>query len=452
MLALLVLTGALVCGAYLPPTLVWNQWIAQNFASNAYTAAPEAREIGLYLLAAHDGLNSVRINDTHKYTPYIAYLDNGIHNNNSDDVIVGAAYRILLRYTITTRVTTDGTALFFPLTGPGNQSYYLDLIDAFYASFIAGLDPQPSVGQIAQGQALGEAAANSVWNQRANDGFNRTIPIPYFPFPSFQPGKWYPRPNEAQVYPLKSYETPLSVGSCYRDLVAVPPFDSENSDYLADLLYTKDKGAKFNSTRTAAESTSAIFAVILAGQRFMTATLTQLYPRLVAYQGYDVRDFTRLHALIAMAQSDSYTCVTTQKAVYNFWRPWQVITRANEWASVFPKLAAVYDPSWQSFQTTPNNPEYPAGHPTASGCLAQTLRRVVGWEVIPGGAITVFATPTVSETYLTVGELEEKMVNARVFGGMHLRASGRVGVNLGHKLSDYTVTNYLLPALPDHGN
>jgi hypothetical protein len=304
------------------------------------------------------------------------------------------------------------------------------------------LDPAPNSDQISKGEALGVAAANSVWIQRANDGFNRTIPIPYLP--SFQPGKWYPRPAEDQVYPLKSYETPISVRSCYELLVDVPFFNLDHSDYLADLAFTKDKGGKFNSTRTSAESTSALFAVLLAGQRFVTAAMTQLYPRLVDNEGYDLRDFVRLHTLVAMAQSDSYTCVTAQKATYNFWRPWQAINRANEWANLYPKLANLFDPAWQSFQVTPNNPEYPAGHPTASGVLAQTLRRVLGWEVIPGGLVTIVSpNPTITESYLTVGEFEEKMVLARVFGGMHLRSSGRVGVSLGHKLVDYTVDNYL---------
>jgi len=346
-------------------------------------------------------------------------------------------------------VTTNATAFHFPLTGPGNQTYFLNLVEGFYASFIAGLDPQPTTNQRLRGEALGEAAAESVWNARAHDGFNRTIPTPYLP--NFQPGKWYPRPNEAPVYPLKSYETPISVPTCYHDLVPVPFFNFDNY-YLADVMYTKDKGRKFNSTRTAAESVSAQFAVILPGPRYQTAMLTQLYPRVVEYANFDLRDWTRLHALISMAQSDSYTCIFTQKSHYYFWRPWQTITRANEWANIYPKLAALHDPTWEPFQITPNNPEYPAGHPTASSCLAHSLRRILGWEVIPGGSITAVATPTVQETYLTVGEIEEKMVNARVFGGMHYRSSGRAGVSYGHKLVDYTVDHYLRPVNDDTNN
>jgi len=218
-----------------------------------------------------------------------------------------------------------------------------------------------------------------------------------------------------------------------------------DEDYLADLRYTKDKGGKFGSTRTAAESNSAQFAVILAGAKYQTQMLNALYPQFVTYAGYDLRDFTRLHALISMAQADSYTSITNQKTTYESWRPVHAITRAMDYAGLYPRLAQLFDPTWESFQTTPNNPEYPAGHPCASSCLAHSLRRILNWEVFPGGPVTATATPTIQETYSTVGEIEEKMVNARVFGGMHLRASGRTGVILGHRLVDWTVTHWLLP-------
>jgi len=240
------------------------------------------------------------------------------------------------------------------------------------------------------------------------------------------------------------------VPTCYHHLVTPPYFNFDDPDYLADVAYTKDKGGKFNSTRTAAESISATFSVILPGPRFQTAMLTQIYPQTVTYAGYDIRDFTRLHALITMAQADSFTCVLTQKAHYQFWRPWQTITRAAEWAHSYPKLAQLADPTWEPFLTTPPNPEYPAGHPTASSCLAHTLRRVLGWSgKFPGGSITTVANPAVNETFLTVGEIEEKMVNARVFGGMHYRNSGRVGVQLGHNLVDWTVDHYLQSVYDD---
>jgi hypothetical protein len=434
-----------LCGAVLPPTIVWNNWINANFISTAYTSAPEAREFALYVTAAHDGLNSVHGNGRRKYAPYVAYVDNEIHNNASDSVIVAASYRFLVKKTVTTRVTPDALNYYFPLTGPLNQSYYLALVDTFYASYIAGLDPQPNPSQITKGEALGEAAATSVWNARALDGFNRTVPSPYLP--TFQAGKWYARPNEPLVYPLLSFQIPISVRTCYENLVNPPFFNLDDSDYLADVLYTKDKGGKFNSTRTAAESNSATFAAILQGPRFQTAFLTQIYPQTVTYAGYDLRDFTRLHALVSMSTGDAYGCVLAQKSHYNFWRPWQAITRAAEYGNLYPKLAALADPTWQPFLTTPPNPEYPAGHPTSSSCMAQTLRRTLGWNVFPGGLVTVVANAAVNESYLTVGELEEKMVNARVFGGMHLRSSGRVGVALGHKLVDWTVDHYLQPVV-----
>jgi len=338
------------------------------------------------------------------------------------------------------RVNTYATALFFNAT---QRASYHALIDARYTNVTTALG-NDNLCEI-KGVKLGVDAANSIFEARADDGFNRSISLPYLP--NFQVGQWYPRPNEDLVYPLKSYERPLAVPSPYHFIVPPPHYNFDDSDFIADMLYIKDKGSNGTTTRTAAESNSAIFAVLLAGARYSTAMLTGMYPKLTAsFPGYDLRDFTRLNTLLSLFQGDSYICVTNMKDKYNAWRPFQVINRANEWSLIYPKLAQLYDPNWVPFQVTPPHQEYPAGHPSASGGYAQVVRRITGWEVFPGGPITVNAPrPGISETYNSVGEIEEKMVNARVFGGMHLRQSGYAGQQLGHDIADYIVDKFLLP-------
>jgi len=437
---LLLLALLSTVSAQLPPTLEWNVWIGQNFPTNGYLAAAESREFGLLVAAAHDGLNSVKGSNYRKYTPYIAYSETTLHTDRCDAWIVAASYKTLLHLIVDTRVNTEGTAIYFT---PAQRASFHALIDARYNNVTTALGNDNLCET--KGVKLGEDAANAVFEARADDGFNRTIPKPYLP--NFQIGMWYPRPNEADVYPLKSFEKPLAVPTPYHFIVPPPVFDFDNADFISDMLYIKDKGSNGTTTRTAQESISAQFAVLLAGARYSAAMLTGMYPKLnVAFPGFSLRDFTRLHALLSLFQGDSYICGTNQKAKYNYWRPWQVITRANEWGLLYPKLAQLYDPNWVPYQVTPNHQEYPAGHPSASAGYAQVVRRITGWEVFPGGPITVNAPkPGIFETYNSLGEIKEKMVQARVFGGMHLRNSGRVGARMGEQIADYVVDNFLLP-------
>jgi hypothetical protein len=440
MSVLLLLLG--VCVSAAPSTLTWNGFIAQNFQpSTAYTAASESREFALYLAAAHDGLNSVR--GYQKYYPYVSVLYTKIKNTLSDDVIVAAAYKTLLKYNVAARINPNGT----PFFSASEQAAKNTLIDNFYTTFITNLNiTTPKV--VSRGEALGIAAANSIWNARANDGFNRTAPDPYFPVKE-QIGKWWPKSTEPLVYPGKGFEKPISLPTPYHIMVPPPVFDMNNPDYLADLAFTKEKGAKFGSSRTPEESRSAQFAVLLAGARYQTAIYNQLHSRFSTYLGWDLRDFVRFQALAGFCGADSYTAITNIKNMYNSWRPYQAINYGNDprWAADFPGLAALADPTWESFQPTPPNQEYPGGHSSASSCVSHTIRLTTGWELIPGGPITVNApVPGINETYTSLGEIEYKMVLARIFGGMHLKTTNQVGSTLGRRIVEYTIGKWLKPA------
>lgn len=425
-----------------PSPLTWNLWIGKNFTGDAYTIYPESREFALYSVAVHDALNSVR--GFRKYAPYVGYLDTDLETTQVDDIIVAAAYKWLLLQNVATRVNTAGTGLYFNST---NQALYTTRINDFYNSFVNDVVASQNITSRSlfnKAVELGTASAQAVWNARALDGFNRTIPDPYFP--SDQPGVFYLRPNEASTYPLTGYIRPFVVPSSQYLVVPPPPLSLDDPAYLADLAYTKEKGALFNSTRTVNESNSAIFAVVLAGNRFQAQLLLKLLPQLQnRISGFDLRWYTRLQALVSVSFADNTMHTQRFKNMYKFWRPWQAITRGIEYADKFPGLAKLYDPNWKPFQVTPNNPEYPGGHSSASALFSQVIRKVTGWEKFPDGPITVTAPNGISETYNSVNEIEERMYGARIFGGMHLRGSNIAGQTLGRQTANYVVDNSLLP-------
>ena len=50
-----------------------------------------------------------------------------------------------------------------------------------------------------------------------------------------------------------------------------------------------------------------------------------------------------------------------------------------------------------------------------------------------------------TRSYVKLSEYVAEVVNARVYDGVHYRASGEAGAAMGRKIGQYTVENYLKP-------
>jgi hypothetical protein len=307
---------------------------------------------------------------------------------------------------------------------PSQQS----IIDAAYASSIARLSASPE--KIAEGVAIGEAAAIAVLVKRAGD--NRNLPDLQGYTPATGPGVWTPTPpaSAPPQTPFLQFVMPFGYGDPARFRPKAPP-QLASHRYLADYLEIKDYGAFNSPSRTAEQSATAVFwsgsasALWTANVRSLAAPM-------------DILTGARFEALGLAAITNALIATWDSKFHYMFWRPVTAI-RAGD-ADGNPYTQA--DPEWTPFIVTPAHPEYIAAH-SAVGAAATGFYTVwVGTDQFPldfkgtGGAV---------RHYESVEDIHAEESNARVWGGMHWRYSTEVGTRMGARVGHYTATHLLKP-------
>ena len=126
--------------------------------------------------------------------------------------------------------------------------------------------------------------------------------------------------------------------------------------------------------------------------------------------------------MLSTAGSDALIACWDAKYQFMFWRPVTAIRAAGD------------DPAWTSLVTTPNHPEYPAGHGCFSGASTHTLARFFHSDAVDftiDSTVPGVATPV--RSYSSFSQALGEVIDARVYGGMHYRSSGEVGATVGKK-------------------
>ena len=93
---------------------------------------------------------------------------------------------------------------------------------------------------------------------------------------------------------------------------------------------------------------------------------------------------------------------------------------------------------------TPPFPDYIAGHATYAGASAAVLEHVFGRAEGP----IVMTSPDAAvgdETYKTLEDAVQGVINARVWGGVHWRTSCVKGSKVGRSIGRYVLHNALGP-------
>jgi len=299
-------------------------------------------------------------------------------------------------------------------------------IEAAYASSIAGL--AASTEAVETGVAVGEAAANAVLAKREGDG--RDLPELTGYTARSGPGVWAPTPPAfgAPQGPFLQFVTPFGYDDPARFLPNAPPaLDSHT--YTADYLEIKDYGAANSPSRTAEQSTTALFwsgsatALWSANARSLAASM-------------DILTAARFEALAISAVTNGLLAAWHSKFHYLFWRPVTAIRAGDTDGNPYTEA----DPGWTPFIVTPSHPEYIAAHSTVGAAATGFYAVWFGTDHFPldfkgtGGAV---------RHYETVEEVHAEESNARVWGGMHWRHSTEVGTRIGTRVGHYTATHLL---------
>ena len=154
-----------------------------------------------------------------------------------------------------------------------------------------------------------------------------------------------------------------------------------------------------------------------------------------------VIDSARLFALIAVARADALIAVFDAKYAYEFWRPVTAIRNGD----IDGNPATERDAAWQPIDATPMHPEYPCAHCISSGSLAGVVQAVFGTPEISEVSMTSPTAPDVIHHWTNVRDYSNEVSEARIWAGFHYRFSTKVGQDMGYKIGDYVVKNFMQP-------
>jgi hypothetical protein len=103
------------------------------------------------------------------------------------------------------------------------------------------------------------------------------------------------------------------------------------------------------------------------------------------------------------------------------------------------------DAGWQPIAATPMHPEYPCAHCIESASLAGVIQGLFGTADIPEVSMTSPTAPGVVHRWTNIRAFTDEVSQARIWAGFHWRFSTKVGQDMGYKIGEYVVKNFMQP-------
>lgn len=306
-------------------------------------------------------------------------------------------------------------------------------LKAKYLESLAALSDDDGTGGASRSRGIsyGHAVAEAVLDWRAGDGFS--TPPPDF-FGGTAIGQWRPlNPTSPMSAQALAFTAPFVVESLTQFLPAKPR-DLHSQIYTDDLNAVKALGGKDpGSTRTPEQGELAEFWEGNASVHW-----NQAANQAAAANDLSLSDCSRLLAILNIAMAD--TSFTTWYGKLHFgedstavtWRPFSAIQLAAEDGN--PDTDP--DPTWLPFMTTPNHPEYPAGHPSLNGAAATVM--LLHFADVQTFTLTTTAFGvTTSRLYDSITRARGDGNDARVWGGMHYPSTVAISDAAGATIAAY---------------
>ncbi|HZQ89509.1 MAG TPA: vanadium-dependent haloperoxidase [Gaiellaceae bacterium] len=300
-------------------------------------------------------------------------------------------------------------------------------VDAEYNTYIAAL-----TGDVADGVAVGNAAAQDIIALRTGDGRNAATPV-YGTIGPILPGQWQLyAPGQTAQTPWVATMRPFMLQQASQFRVGPPPALTSRQ-YAKDLNETEAYGALNSTVRTPAETATAYFwnaNVINQWNQTMQNVVTQ--------RGMDIDAAAHLFAMGDLVTTDAGIACFDSKYFYLGWRPVTAIQNADKDGN--PQTTA--DPSWQPLLPTPTHPEYPAAHGCLTAAFTDAMAAALGTnriDITIPGATNGGSTLATSRHYNTVQDVQRELPDARVWIGFHFRNSVEQGEQLGNDVAAWTL-------------
>ncbi|WP_326628655.1 MULTISPECIES: vanadium-dependent haloperoxidase [unclassified Streptomyces] len=382
----------------------WNAIATETISANLGPTRPSGQVAvwhGFVSAAVYNAVVGIQGN----YAPY-KWRESGPATASPEASAVTAAHHILL-------------ALF-----PASQAQ----LDTAYAASLAEIPSGPAKDQ---GVAFGARAAAHIIDLREGDG--RFVDVPFTKPPA--PGVWRPTPPAR----LPFIDTwlgrlrPLLLTSPAQFRPGEPPALS-SARYARDANEVKTMGVRTGSGRTAHQTETALFY----GGNLMVQIQTALRDH-AARHHLGIAETARLFAAANTSATDAVITAWDSKLRYGVWRPITAIQLADSDGN--PATEA--DPLWEPLLITPPHPEYVSGHTALTGAVMRVVTGVLGTSRVDLD-VTSEVTGT-TRHYEYADQLNEDMINARVYGGIHFRTSDVTGCLAGNRIGTWALAHYFQP-------
>ena len=390
----------------------WNT--TANAVIGAAGGAPQQfRVLAMTHIAVHDALNAIAPH----FRPYPT-IAAGDPDASTGAAVARAAHDVLAT-TLPTQVATLDTAL---------------------ADYLAALPACPAAHPqcIADGQAVGAAAASAILALRTGDGSD----TPHAPY-TLAPGPGVYQPTDPLPPPPAPYPqfgnwgnvTPFALGSNMQFTPGNTAFlNLAGATYARDYNEVKAVGSALvrNAAPDSEESQLARFMAGGGGNVNVPAR------SIATDAGLDLWENGRLFALLNMAISDALVATFHVKYEHDFWRP---VTAIHWLDDGNPDTAP--DPTWTSYIATPPYPDYTCGLPSVVGSGTEVLRDVLGTDSVAFSYTVATLPPAVTRSYTSLEQLATDAASARVYAGIHFRSGCEQAVKLGEKVGRFVVQTQL---------
>ncbi|MFF4211721.1 vanadium-dependent haloperoxidase [Streptomyces sp. NPDC001796] len=149
-----------------------------------------------------------------------------------------------------------------------------------------------------------------------------------------------------------------------------------------------------------------------------------------------------MFAAVNTAAADAVITAWDAKLRYGRWRPITAVQLADTDGN--PGTQA--DPQWQPLLVTPPHPDYLSGHTTVTGAVTQTLSGILGTTRLDLNIPSEITGTT--RHYAYADQLNQDMIDARVWAGIHFRSADVAGAQTGKRIGGWAVTHYFRPLRP----
>jgi hypothetical protein len=293
---------------------------------------------------------------------------------------------------------------------------------------------------VQDGVDLGKAAATDIIALRSGDGRNAATPT-YGTIGPIIPGQWQLQtPAQTAQTPWVATFRPFVLQQASQFRVGPPPALT-SQQYAKDFNEIKAYGALNSTVRTQAETDTAYFWNANAVNQY-NGTMQNA----VTENGMGLVDAAHLFAMGELTTADAGIACFDSKYFYLAWRPITAIRNAD----IDGNPDTTPDPNWAPLLATPTHPEYPSAH----GCLTSALTDALAaaensnhLDITIPGATNGGTTLTTSRAFNTVQNIQNQVIDARVWIGFHFRNSVVQGENLGNDVAKYDL-NQAFEAAP----